>query len=169
MSIEMPDRGPDSAGVAVYLNPANRNGVKLRLFSADDGYSWRTLAKNVGKELGDKISIEARASRAVLVVHEDFPVIQAWLGVHHPDLKVMSAGNTIEIFGERGLLKDVVGRLKLRDLKGTHALGHTCIATESAITTGLSHPFSAGLDLCWCTTARSPITTGCVRCWPAKV
>ena len=128
MSIEMPDRGPDSAGVAVYLNPANRNGVKLRLFSADDGYSWRTLAKNVGKELGDKISIEARASHAVLVVHEDFPVIQAWLGVHHPDLKVMSAGNTIEIFKEKGLPKDVVDRFKLRDLKGSHALGHTRMA-----------------------------------------
>lgn len=148
MLIEMSDRGPDSAGVAVYRNPANKNGVKLTLFSADDSYAWRTLAKDLGKELGDKISIEVRASHAVLVVHESFPMIQAWLRVHHPDLKVMSAGNTIEIFKEKGLPKDVVDRFKLRKLKGSHALGHTRMATESAITTAHSHPFSAGLDLC---------------------
>jgi glutamate synthase domain-containing protein 1 len=148
MLIEMSDRGPDSAGVAVYRNPANKNEVKLTLYIADDFYPWRTLAKDLGKELGDKISIEVRASHAVLVVHEDFPVIQAWLRVHHPDLKVMSAGNTIEIFKEKGLPKDVVDRFKLRDLKGSHALGHTRMATESAVTTEHSHPFSAGLDLC---------------------
>jgi len=89
-----------------------------------------------------------RASHAILVVHEDFPVIQAWLRHHHPDLKVMSAGNTIEIFKEKGLPKDVVERFNLRDLKGSHALGHTRMATESAVTTAHSHPFSTGLDLC---------------------
>jgi len=148
MLIEMSDRGPDSAGVAVYRNPTKKDGVKLSLFSADDAYPWKTLAKELGKELGDKVSIEVRASHAILVVHEDFAVIQAWLRAHHPDLKVMSAGNTIEIFKEKGLPKDVVARFNLRDLKGTHALGHTRMATESAVTTAHSHPFSTGLDLC---------------------
>ena len=148
MLIEMSDRGPDSAGVAVYRNPTKKDGVKLSLFSADDAYPWKTLAKELGQELGDKVAIEVRASHAILVVHEDFAVIQAWLRAHHPDLKVMSAGNTIEIFKEKGLPKDVVARFNLRDLKGTHALGHTRMATESAVTTAHSHPFSTGLDLC---------------------
>lgn len=148
MLIEMSDRGPDSAGVAVYRNPTKKDGVKLSLFSADDAYPWKVLAKELGKELGDKVAIEVRASHAILVVHEDFAVIQAWLRAHHPDLKVMSAGNTIEIFKEKGLPKDVVARFNLRDLKGTHALGHTRMATESAVTTAHSHPFSTGLDLC---------------------
>ena len=148
MLIEMSDRGPDSAGVAIYRNPTKKDGVKLSLFSADDAYPWKVLAKELGKELGDKVSIEVRASHAILVVHEDFAVIQAWLRAHHPDLKVMSAGNTIEIFKEKGLPKDVVARFNLRDLKGTHALGHTRMATESAVTTAHSHPFSTGLDLC---------------------
>jgi methylamine---glutamate N-methyltransferase subunit A len=148
MLIEMSDRGPDSAGVAVYRNPVKKDGVKLSLFSADDAYPWRALAKELGKELGDKIDIEVRASHAILAVHEDFPVIQAWLRAHHPDLKIMSAGTTIEIFKEKGLPKDVVDRFDLRDLKGSHALGHTRMATESAVTTAHSHPFSTGLDLC---------------------
>ena len=148
MLIEMSDRGPDSAGVAIYRNPVKKDGVKLSLFSADDAYPWRALAKELSKELGDKISIEVRASHAILVVHEDFPMIKAWLHHHHPDLKIMSAGNTIEIFKEKGLPKDVVDRFKLRDLKGSHALGLTRMATESAVTTAHSHPFSTGLDLC---------------------
>lgn len=148
MLIEMSDRGPDSAGVAVYRNPAPTDGIKLSLFSADDDYPWRTLAKEMGAALGDKISVEVRASHAVLVVHEAFPAIQAWLRAHHPDLKIMSAGTTIEIFKEKGLPKDVVERFHLRDLKGSHALGHTRMATESAVTTAHSHPFSTGLDLC---------------------
>jgi methylamine---glutamate N-methyltransferase subunit A len=148
MLIEMSDRGPDSAGVAIYRNPVKKDGVKLSLFSADDAYPWRALAKELGKELGDKIDIEVRASHAILAVHEDFPVIQAWLRAHHPDLKIMSAGTTIEIFKEKGLPKDVVDRFDLRDLKGSHALGHTRMATESAVTTAHSHPFSTGLDLC---------------------
>ena len=148
MLIEMSDRGPDSAGVAVYRNPAAKDEVKLSLFSADDDYPWRTLAKDMGAALGDKISVEVRASHAILVVHEAFPVIHAWLHAHQPDLKVMSAGTAIEIFKEKGLPKDVVDRFKLRDLKGSHALGHTRMATESAVTTAHSHPFSTGLDLC---------------------
>ena len=31
---------------------------------------------------------------------------------------------------------------------GSHAIGHTRMATESAVTTEHSHPFSTGLDLC---------------------
>ena len=60
----------------------------------------------------------------------------------------MSAGSTIEIYKEKGLPKDVVRRFKLREITGTHALGHTRMATESAVTTQHSHPFSTGLDLC---------------------
>ena len=60
----------------------------------------------------------------------------------------MSAGSTIEIFKEKGLPRDVVRRFDLADMAGSHAIGHTRMATESAVTTEHSHPFSTGLDLC---------------------
>ena len=44
--------------------------------------------------------------------------------------------------------KHVVKKLKLDSFKGTHGIGHTRMATESAITTNGSHPYSTGEDVC---------------------
>ena len=60
----------------------------------------------------------------------------------------MSAGEVIEIYKETGLPEDVCRCVRARGLPGTHALGHTRMATESRVTTEGSHPFSTGLDLC---------------------
>ena len=58
------------------------------------------------------------------------------------------AGGTIEIFNEKGKPRDVVLRFAFDSGEGSHALGHTRMATERAVTTEHSHPFSSGLDLC---------------------
>ena len=71
-----------------------------------------------------------------------------WLHDNHPELRVMSAGEVIEIYKEMGLPSQFVSRFALAELQGTHALGHTRMATESRVTTIHSHPFSTGLDLC---------------------
>ena len=60
----------------------------------------------------------------------------------------MSAGTTIEIYKEVGSPIEFVARFGLERIDGTHALGHTRMATESRVTTQGSHPFSTGLDLC---------------------
>lgn len=148
MLIEMTERGPDSAGIAVYRNPAPEGATKLTLHNADPNYPWPQLAHDLREELGDKVSVEVRGSHAVIVAHEDYPVLRTWLHHHHPEVSVVSVGDTIEIYKEMGLPADVVKRFHLRDLQGTHALGHTRMATESAVTTEHSHPFSTGLDLC---------------------
>ena len=60
----------------------------------------------------------------------------------------MSAGERIEIYKEMGNPRAFVERFGLDDLRGSHGLGHTRMATESRVTTQASHPFSTGLDLC---------------------
>ena len=60
----------------------------------------------------------------------------------------MSAGQVIELFKEVGLPRAFAERFGLSQLDGSHALGHTRMATESRVTTDGSHPFSTGLDLC---------------------
>ena len=89
-----------------------------------------------------------RASHAVLVVAADAEDAEAWVREHRPDLRVMSAGEVIEIYKETGLPEEFVRAFRLEDFRGTHALGHTRMATESRVTTEGSHPFSTGLDLC---------------------
>ena len=148
MLVEMTGRGPDSAGVAVYRDPAPTGAVKLVLHSHDADLDWRRLAGDLEAGLGDRASVEVRASHAILVVHGSFEPVRRWLRGLHPGLRLMSAGNAIEIFKEKGLPEDVVRRFRLAEVAGSHAIGHTRMATESAVTTEHSHPFSTGLDLC---------------------
>ena len=148
MLAQMNDRGPDSAGVAVYRDPAPAGAGKLTLFSADPLQDWDGLADELGNAFGGTPEASVRSSHAVLVVDGDPGEIQSWVERAHPELRVMSAGRTIEIYKETGRPDEFVGRFALGDISGTHALGHTRMATESRVTTEGSHPFSTGLDLC---------------------
>jgi len=148
MLTQMNDRGPDSAGVAVYRDPAPSGSSKVTLFSADPGEDWAALAAELGSELGCSPEPGVRASHAVLVVDADAAAAEAWVRANRPDLRVMSAGSVIEIYKETGLPRDFAEEFRLTEFQGTHALGHTRMATESRVTTEGSHPFSTGLDLC---------------------
>ncbi len=148
MLAQMNDRGPDSAGVAVYRNPASSGSSKLTLFSADPREDWAGLAATLGDELGGSPEPGIRSSHAVLVVDTEAADAEAWIRANRPDLRVMSAGSVIEIYKETGLPRDFAEEFRLTEFQGTHALGHTRMATESRVTTEGSHPFSTGLDLC---------------------
>jgi methylamine---glutamate N-methyltransferase subunit A len=148
MLAQMNDRGPDSAGVAIYRDPAPPGSSKLTLFSADPLEDWDALAAEFGNAFGGSPEPEVRANHAVFVVEAGAEDAEAWIRKTHPALRVMSAGQTIEIYKETGLPKDFVGQYALGDFHGSHALGHTRMATESKVTTEGSHPFSTGLDVC---------------------
>ena len=145
---EMSDRGPDSAGVAVYRDPAPSGWAKLTLFSPDPLHDWDALTGELGDRFGRCSDPSVRASHAVLVVEADAGEGEEWIRRQHPELRVMSAGQTIEIYKETGLPEEFVRQFALDDLQGSHGLGHTRMATESRVTTEGSHPFSTGLYLC---------------------
>jgi methylamine---glutamate N-methyltransferase subunit A len=148
MLAQMNDRGPDSAGVAVYRDPAPDGSSKLTLYSADPREDWRALALDLDLAFGGSPEPGVRASHAVFVVETEAEEAEAWVRENRPDLRVMSAGGVIEIYKETGLPRDFVGEFGLENFQGTHALGHTRMATESRVTTEGSHPFSTGFDLC---------------------
>jgi methylamine---glutamate N-methyltransferase subunit A len=149
MLVEMSGRGPDSAGVAVYRNPAPDDRVKLVLFHPDPAFAWGALAEALAAEFGAPVEVaEVRASHAILLAPRPAERVRAWLEARHPRVRLMSAGRAIEIFKEKGQPRDVAERFALRGIAGSHAVGHTRMATESAVTTEHSHPFSTGMDLC---------------------
>jgi glutamate synthase domain-containing protein 1 len=141
-------RGPDSAGVAFYREPAAAGSVKVSLYSPDAELDWHALGGELAAAFGEVSAPRVRATHAVFEVGADGADVQAWLAEHHPELRVMSAGTTIEIFKEAGPPSSFIERFALSEIDGTHALGHTRMATESRVTTQHSHPFSTGLDLC---------------------
>jgi glutamate synthase domain-containing protein 1 len=148
MLAQMDDRGPDSAGVAVYRNPAPIAACKLTLYSADPAMSWEDVCCELAATFGDSEIVDVRARHCVVVVDTDAPEADAWIRHARPDLRVMSAGRVIEIYKEVGRPKEFVEDFRVAELTGTHGLGHTRMATESRVTTEGSHPFSTGLDLC---------------------
>ncbi|HZO50827.1 MAG TPA: glutamine amidotransferase family protein [Gaiellaceae bacterium] len=139
MLVQMDDRGPDSAGVAVYRDPAPPGRSKLTLYSTDPLEDWAAL----GVEL-----VETRARHAVVLADGDADAAERRIRAQRPDLRVMSAGSVIEIYKEVGRPKAFAEAFRLGDFQGTHGLGHTRMATESRVTTEGSHPFSTGRDLC---------------------
>jgi glutamate synthase domain-containing protein 1 len=148
MLVELGDRGPDSAGVAFYRDPAASGWTKLSLYAATEPYGWESLRDELEEAFGGAAGVEVRASHGVVSVPVEADEAIAWLAERHPELRVMSAGSTIEIYKEMGRPEEFAARFRLDELQGSHALGHTRMATESRVTTEHSHPFSTGLDLC---------------------
>jgi glutamate synthase domain-containing protein 1 len=148
MLVQMSSRGPDSAGVAVYRDPAPSGSSKLTLYSADPHERWGAVRDGLCDAFAVCAEPAVRASHAVFVVDADASDAGRWVRANRPDLRVMSAGRVIEIYKETGLPEDFAKAFELDDFQGTHALGHTRMATESRVTTEGSHPFSTGYDLC---------------------
>lgn len=138
----MTDRGPDSAGFAVY-GSGEAGKVKLTL-RAVDGYDFKALAQRLGSD----VSLEERSTHAVVTAPEGREAeLRKALG-DEPGVDVVGSGQRMEIYKEVGLPRDVADRFKLSAMSGTHGIGHTRMATESAVTTNGAHPFSTGTDQC---------------------
>ena len=148
MLSEMTERGPDSAGFAVYRNAAGAGQTKLTLLAASEHYDWAALVSDLEAHLGCAPTLSAYQNHAVLVADADASQLRASVAAYDPALRILCSGSAIEIFKEKGLPRQVIERFGLQNFKGTHALGHTRMATESAVTTEHSHPFSTGEDLC---------------------
>ena len=148
MIIEMTNRGPDSAGVAIYRNPVKKAQTKFSLARDDAGYDWKKLSLSLKKALRCECTVEKIANHCILVTTGKELAVVAWLKEHHPSVRVVGSGHTIEIFKEVGLPANVYDKFDLDSAQGTHMIGHTRMATESAVTTAGSHPFATGADLC---------------------
>ena len=148
MLAQMDSRGPDSAGVAFYREPAPSGWSKLVLYSADPEAAWDAVAGELADAFGGAEVTDVRALHCVLLVEADAADADAWVRRHRPDVRVMSAGRAIEIYKEVGRPRAFVEAFRLAEFDGTHGLGHTRMATESRVTTAGSHPFSTGYDVC---------------------
>jgi methylamine---glutamate N-methyltransferase subunit A len=142
----MSDRGPDSAGFAVFGDAAD--GLKLTLRGLD-ARALERVVERLGSAYGRTFKATARDTHTVLSIPEEREAeVRRWLDENAPEVDVVSAGHRIEIYKEVGLPERVAQRFDLAGMTGTHAIGHTRMATESAVTTNGAHPFSTGADQC---------------------
>lgn len=148
MLAAMTDRGPDSAGFAVYGDEVSEQQIKVTLQHEDPAFDWKTVAQGLSSELDSKPVWFQNATAAVFKLQADEATARAAFARLAPQAVIMSVGRNIEILKGVGLPRDIIARFNLPGMQGTHIIGHTRMATESAVTMAGSHPFSTGMDLC---------------------
>jgi methylamine---glutamate N-methyltransferase subunit A len=89
-----------------------------------------------------------QGNHAVLEFDGDVAPVKAWVHGWNPALHVMSAGRRIDLYKDIGSPAQVAARYRFSQLRGSHLVGHTRMATESAVTPDRAHPFTAGEDFC---------------------
>ena len=148
MLMELRDRGPDSAGFAIYGEETSGiTKICVVLSEAVEDRGAR-LAAQLAQALGASVSADAIEDHIILKTTGDGSAARKWLIDNVPTATVLSQGESIEIFKGVGDPGKIVDRLQLAGRTGSHAIGHTRMATESAVTIAGSHPFSTGNDTC---------------------
>jgi glutamate synthase domain-containing protein 1 len=141
----MSERGPDSAGFAVY-GAGDKGEIKLTLRVPGP---VDALSQAFAVRFGVPARLVRKSSHAVLTIPAALEAnVRAWLAAEHPDVHLVGAGTRMELYKDVGLPGDVADRFGLPAMHGTHAIGHTRMATESSVTTDGAHPFSTGIDQC---------------------
>lgn len=144
----MCERGPDSAGFAIY-SESDKGRVKLTVRAPSRDYDFAELGRAIGDEIGTNVPCITRGSHVVLFVPtEDEAKARAAIGARGDGIRLISTGTRMELYKEIGRPDAVALEFKLDDMRGSHAIAHTRMATESAVTNSGAHPFSTGTDQC---------------------
>ena len=170
MLVQMSSRGPDSAGVAVYRDPAPDGSSKLTLYSADPREDWGAVATALARRVRRRRASRrcARATRSSSS-RPTRPTPRRGCASNRPDLRVMSAGSVIEIYKETGLPAGVRRAFALERPPGhARARAHADGDREPRHDRGLASVLDRASTSASSTTARSRTTTGCARASAAR-
>ncbi len=152
MLIGMTERGPDSAGLAVFTEPLSEGRRKISVYSGmtEQGadYHWGGLVDALNDALRVDASAVVKGNHAVITFNGASDPVKAWVKSFAPKLHVLSAGRSIDLYKDIGTPGEVAKRYGFGQLSGSHLVGHTRMATESAVTPDRAHPFTAGEDFC---------------------
>ncbi|MCV7029183.1 glutamine amidotransferase [Mycobacterium sherrisii] len=145
---EMEDRGADSAGVAVYGDPAwspSGQGCVSLIGVTRDASS---AAAEVGAELGRPVDAVFVADTLLLRgAAPPSAVLEAARAVF-ADAVIAGFGQDFAVLKGVGRPRDLVQRWGLTAAQGWQGVGHTRMATESAVNPSGCHPYAVGPNQC---------------------
>jgi len=140
-------RGPDSTGVAVYSRDCPPGWLKYSLRAPEDGYDWDAEAELLTEQLNATVELRLRGRDATALTTAPVGAMAAALAATDRRLQLFGYGTAIEVFKDIGPALSVCERYGVGSMAGYQAIGHTRMATESAVTTEHSHPFAPAADL----------------------
>jgi glutamate synthase domain-containing protein 1 len=150
-------RGPDSAGFAVYGVPEeDRLVLRFKVAEQEDLASGFAIHRQI-EERKAEVDERLRASGAEIVAEElateyAFRYVLAFegdlrrLADYLEDVEgaeILSIGRGLELIKDLGDAARVSGQYGLGRFVGTHAIGHTRMATESDVDIRSAHPYWA--------------------------
>ena len=152
MMVGMTERGPDSAGLALF---SPRIGAEQRKISVYSGfvaegqtYPWQRLLGALNEALEAQATVQAKGNHGIITFEASPDTVKAWIKAHEPVLHIFSTGRSIDLYKDVGTPSEVSQRYGFAGFQGSHLVGHTRMATESAVTPDRAHPFTAGEDFC---------------------
>ncbi len=148
MLIGMTERGPDSAGLAVFTERLADARSKLSLFCGSGEAQWSGWLKSLSENVSGEHHLDSKGNHAILTSTANPDDVRVWFQTHVPQVHVLSAGRAIDLYKDIGTPAEIASRYDFKDLKGSHVVAHTRMATESAVTPAHAHPFTAGRDFC---------------------
>jgi len=150
-------RGPDSTGFAVYGQPSHSSYVlRFKVAEQDDlkkGIAIHEEVKERRKEVDRRMqAMGVQIAEAEGATEYAFRYKVAYDGdlgklaemMEDIDgVEILSIGRGLELVKDLGDATVVSGQYKLGDFTGTHAIGHTRMATESDVDIRSAHPYWA--------------------------
>jgi amidophosphoribosyltransferase len=144
----MTERGPDSAGLAVYTTPVGELQHKLSLYRGLHAVDWSELLTGLSAGVSGEHAIDMNGNHAIVTTTAEPDDVAAWIAARAPVVAVLSTGKSIDLYKDVGAPAEIAERYRFKNLRGSHLVGHTRMATESAVTPAHAHPFTAGRDFC---------------------
>jgi glutamate synthase domain-containing protein 1 len=140
-------RGPDSTGVAIYCHDAPDGATKYSLCAPNDEYDWPGYVAALEASAGGlHIEFRRKARDAVIVMPLAPDIGLHLLADSDPAVRLFGFGSSIEVYKDVGPASEVCAKYEIGSMTGYQAIGHTRMATESAVTIGHSHPFAVAPD-----------------------
>ncbi|MDL9935351.1 glutamine amidotransferase [Gordonia sp. ABSL1-1] len=145
---EMQDRGADSAGIAVYGNPgwvpAGHGCVTLLTADLDPV----AVATAISDAAGSEVTAQMVDATLVLSAALDSETLLAAARSVYPEVLVAGFGNDLTVLKGVGTPRDLASSWGLEQAAGWQGVGHTRMATESAVTPSGAHPYAVGPQQC---------------------
>ena len=154
MLVCMTDRGPDSAGFAVYGNEPPEGWLKVTVRHSGGGYDWDALSGRLGRRFSCEARLQVNANYAVIAVRAAAAELRRALAELAPGLAVMSIGRSIEIFKEIGAPASIVERFAIRGCAAPTSSAIPAWPPRARSPPTARTPSPPAWTCAWCTTGR---------------
>ena len=148
MLCEMGNRGSDSTGVAVYgdpiWSPAGRGGVSIVDVSDDAG----DVAAAISEQLGRDVDVVTVDTTYLLSAGVSSAALLDAVKAAYPRALIAGFGADMAVLKGVGHPRTLTDAWNLAKAQGWQGVGHTRMATESAVTPAGCHPSTVGPEQC---------------------